>query len=277
MAGVTFYHPTVGTLNLRLPPTEVDWSYSIVTSTQQTYAGEVVQILAINFTNFTIEGQFGKEGPHGADSTGKRRPTSQLRDFTNAGIFATGLTQMTEFFQRYFAIASQGNDALVEGHFVQTPVTVRYQGSSSIGVATNQAESWKVYPTSFPSYSRSKEEFAPMWHVECEVYEAPEDVQIATQKDVIQQLSGTDASAFRPGVGYIPFNKFSDPFNPSDPSTFDNLSASQKLVLLKQAQTQANANVDKLYQSWRDMLPAYDDATLMKLIQVGGSMPISNQ
>lgn len=279
MAGVTFNHPDVGVLNLRLAPTSVDWGYELVTATTPTYAGEIVQVLSINFTNLTIEGMFGKEGPHGAVvSNGRlvRRPTDQLRNFTNApGPYAIGLTQMTEFFQRYFAIASQGHDARIEGHFDQTPMTLKYEGSSDIGVQTGMAETWQVYPTNFPSYARSLVDYAPKWRVECQVFEAPENVHIATQKDVITQLSGTDASAFRPGIGYRPFNPFSDPFNPSNTPDFDNLSPSQKLVLLKQASQQANENVDKLYDSWRKMLPAYDDATLTKLIQIGGSMPLT--
>lgn len=277
MAGVQFSHPDIGDLNLRLAPTSVDWSYELVTSTTPTYAGEVVQVLAVRFTNLTIEGMFGKEGAHGTVlSNGRlnRRPTDQLRDFTSTSPYAIGLTQMTEFFQRYFAVASTGHDAKIEGHFDQTPMTLKYQGASDIGVATGQSETWQVYPISFPSYSRSLQEYAPVWRVECEVFEAPENIRIATQKDVITQLSGTDASAFRPGVGYRPFNPYSDPFHPNA-TDFDKLSPSQKLVLLKQAQTDANANVDKLYQSWRDMLPAYDDATLTKLIQIGGSMPLT--
>lgn len=278
MPGVQFAHPDIGTLNLRLAPTSVDWGYELVTSTTPTYAGEVVQVLAINFTNLTIEGVFGKEGPHGAVLNGGRlesRPSGDLRNFANApGPYAIGLTQMTEFFQQYFAVASQGHDARIEGHFDQTPITLKYDGASDIGISSGQPETWKVYPVSFPSYSRSLEEFAPAWRVECEVFEAPEDVQLATQKDVITQLSGTDASAFRPGVGYRPFNPYSDPFHPNAPN-FDQLSPSQKQVLLKQASEQANANVDKLYDSWRQMLPAYDDETMTKLIQIGGSMPLT--
>jgi hypothetical protein len=279
MAGVQFAHPDIGTLNLRLAPTSVDWAYELVTSTVQTYAGEVVQVLAINFSSLAIEGMFGKEGPHGATVNNgrlERRSGSALRDFENApGPYAIGLTQMTEFFQRYFAVASQGHDARVEGHFDQTPMTLKYQGSSDIGVGTGQPETWQVYPVSFPSYARSLQDFAPKWRVECEVFEAPENVHIATQKDVITQLSQTDADAFRPGVGYRPFNPFSDPFKPNG-EDFDQLSPSQKQVLLRQAQDQGNANVDKLYDSWRKMLPAYDDATLTRLIQIGGSMPLTD-
>lgn len=285
MAGVQFSHPDISNpLNIRLGPSSIDWSYELVTSTTPTYAGEVVQILAIRFTNFTIEGQFGKEGAHGSEIVNDklvRRPTDQLRDFGSTSRYAIGLTQMTEFFRQYFAIASQGHDVQVKGHYNQQPITIHYEGASDIGIATNNSEVWKVYPTSFPSYARSKENYAPKWRVVCEVYEAPEDVKMATQAEVLQQLSGTDANAFRPGIGYRPFNKFSDPFDPTgygrDPNNpLVGLSPSQKLALYATAQAQANKNVDKLFSDWRAMVPAYDDASLNKLLSIGGSVPISD-
>jgi hypothetical protein len=139
-------------------------TYDLVTNTVPTYAGEVVQILAIKFDQLVIEGKFGKEGPHGATLTDgrlERRETSQLRDFESAGVYAIGLTQMTEFFQRFFAIASQGHDAQVEGHYDQQPMTLRYDGASSVGVELGRDELWKVYPVNFPSYQRSLVDFAP--------------------------------------------------------------------------------------------------------------------
>jgi len=255
-----------------------------VTSTTQTYAGEVVQVLAIRFTNLTISGQFGKEGPFGAtlaNGSLTQRSVDQRRDFSPSSQYAVGLTQMTEFFRQYFAIASQGHDSQIEGHYDQEPMTLLYEGASDIGVATGTSERWRVYPTSFPSYSRAIDEYAPMWQVSCEVYEAPQDVLLATQSDVLKQLSGTDADAFRPGIGYRPFNPFSDPFNiaglglnADDPLL--NLSATQKLALYATAQEQADSNVDKLYKDWRDMIPAMDEAGLNKLLSIGGSMPIND-
>lgn len=279
MAGTIFNHPDVGMLPIRFAPTSVEWTFNLVTNTVPTYAGEVVQVLAINFDRLSIEGQFGKEGPHGAvlkDGKLSRRPSSELRDFESKGTYAIGLTQMTEFFQRYFAVASQGHDAKVEGHYDQTPMTLRYDGASDIGVELGREETWQVYPVSFPSYQRSLENFAPKWRVECEVFEAPESIKAVTQKDIITQLSGTDANAFRPGVGYRPFNPFSDPFDiTSDPKAaqFENLSKSQQLVLLTEARAQVNTNADKLYDKWRSMLPAYDEDSLNRLITIGGSTP----
>jgi len=281
MAGTTFSHPDVGTLSIRFAPTSVEWNFNLITNTVQTYAGEVVQVLGINFDRLTIEGQFGKEGPFGAvrqNGTLVKRPVSEYRDFSDSREFAIGLTQMTEFFQRYFAIASQGHDAKVEGHYNQTPVVINYQGASDIGVELGRGEVWQVYPTSFPSYNRSVENFAPKWRVECNIHEAPESVRQVTQKDVITQLSETDKDAFRPGVGYKPFNPFSDPFqgaagNGLTARDLGNLSPSQRQALLDDARQQANENADKLFDKWKSMLPAYTDEELNRLILIGGSAP----
>lgn len=281
MAGTNFSHPEIGTLPIRFAPTSVEWDFNLVTNTVPTYAGEVVQVLAINFNRLTIEGQFGKEGVWGAVQSGgklNKRPVSEYRDFKRAGTLGIGLTQMTEFFQRYFAIASQGHDARVEGHYNQQPMTLTYDGASDIGIELDRGESWQVYPVNFPSYSRSVEDFAPKWRVECQIHEAPASISTVTQKDVVSQLNSTDKDAFRPGVGYRPFNPFSDPFEGTagfsrNARDFDNLSPSQRLALLSEARKEANENADKLYDKWRSMLPAYDDDTLNRLILIGGSMP----
>lgn len=281
MPGTIFSHPIVGTLNIRFAPTSVEWTFDLVTNTVQTYAGEVVQLLAIKFDTLTIEGTFGKEGPFGSVVTnGKlvKRAQSEYNDFSDNRPYAIGLTQMTEYFRQYFAVASQGHDAQVEGHFNQSPVVITYDGASDIGVELARGETWQVYPTSFPSYSRSVEEFAPQWRVECQIHESPESIAAVTQKDVITQLSETNADAFRPGVGYRPFNPFSDPFqgaagNGLNARDFGNLSKTQQMALLADARKQANSNADKLFDKWRSMLPAYSDEELNRLILIGGSIP----
>lgn len=279
MAGTIFNHPDLGMLPIRFAPTSVEWTFDLITNTVPTYAGEVIQILAIKFDRLTVEGQFGKEGPHGATQANgvlARRPTNELRDYASGGRLAIGLTQMTEFFQRFFAIASQGHDAQVEGHFKQSPMTLRYDGASDVGVALGKDEVWQIYPVSFPSYQRSLEDIAPKWRVECEVFEAPESIQEVTQRDVITQLSGSDVDAFRPGIGYRPFNKFSDPFQPPK-NAFKDMSASQRLALLDDARKNANVNADQLYDKWRSMIPAYDQETLNRLITMGGSAPVREE
>ena len=82
MAGVRFQHD-VGTLDLRLPPTQVEWDYKLNTQTYQTYAGEVVQLLSVNFNKVSFQGQFGLEGPHGKNLVNGRLVDRPASDFTN--------------------------------------------------------------------------------------------------------------------------------------------------------------------------------------------------
>src|SRR3954465_11882549 len=102
MPGIIFDHPRVGTLNLRLAPTSVEWTYNMNVRTYDTFAGQVVQVLSMNFGDFVIMGRFGREGPHGKNldnNTITSRTAGELSDYKNAGIYAVGLTQMTEYFR----------------------------------------------------------------------------------------------------------------------------------------------------------------------------------
>ena len=273
MAGVTFSHAKVGTLNLRLPPTQVDWSYNVNTSVTNTYAGQVVQILSINFDRLTIQGRFGKEGARGARVTNNRllpRPASQSRDYRSGGKYDIGLSQMTAYFQEYFTIASAGdNDRTTP--YNQEPMTLRYEGRLGVNIDSGIPEEWKVYPVSFPSYKRSNDNFAPEWRVECEVFEESKVVREAEEQNIINRLSRVlDA---RTGVGYKPGNEFSDPAGrylykdgPVD---------EQKLQeLIRAAQRRLREDINTTFTHYMDMLPALTPEDLDALLFGGGSMPI---
>lgn len=260
MAGVYFHHPTVGSLSLRLAPTSVEWTYNLNTSTTQTYAGEVVQILGVNFDQLTVSGRFGKEGPHGRTNIGtasspryEPRPPDQVRDYSSSGKYAIGLTQMTEYFRDYFSIASQGNDAHAVGHYNQEPMKLAYDGGLDVMEAN-----WTVYPTSFPSYRRSHQDFAPEWQVVFEVEEA--DYKIRTR------VMDEEISRLRSYVGYFPNNRFSDPFGTYAPFTKPT-EADLKRAL---STVQIEAAQDKLIDVYNQMLPAYSPQDIQQLMQVSG-------
>lgn len=257
MAGVLFSHPTVGKLSLRLAPTSVEWTYNLNTSTTPTYAGEVVQILSVNFDQFIMQGRFGKEGPHGRNLVSKDRyeprPIGEYRDYTNTGKYAIGLSQMTEYFRDYFAIASQGNDAHAVGHYDQAPMTITYDGSSDI-----EDGSWVVYPVSFPSYRRSNVDFAPEWQVVCEVEEP--DYKIKTHA-MTQELSN-----LRSYVGYFPQNRFSDPFGQYDPFTTPTKEAVKRAI----TQAQISAVEDSIVDIYQHMMPAYNENDVEMLLNSSG-------
>ena len=266
MAGIKFNHKsTVGVLELRLPPTLIEWTYNLNTNTTPTYAGEVVQILSINFDKLIIEGQFGKEGPHGANLESTQatirssdvkiisRPIDEHKDFKSKGPYAIGLTQLTEYFRSYFAVASQGHDRSFSGAYNEHPMEISYQGTLDI-----EESKWLGYPTSFPSYKRSNENFAPIWHIEFEIFEEPKKIRTQIMKTEIERL--------RSGVGYQPNNKFSDPLGGWLPPDFATRTKEERANLLASFAAQLSSSVDHIFDHYLDMLPAYTDDDLNELI-----------
>jgi hypothetical protein len=201
-------------LNVRLDPYSVDWTYTLNTQTIDTYAGQVIQILSVKIDTLTIQGQFGKEGAFGKKSVKagfKDRnkyvhpidgiaPTDIEEQWDiGTGPYAVGLTQMTEFFRTYFAISSQGSDAQadnVSNRYLQIPMTLSYPGRT-----------WaQVIPIQFPSYRRSNENFAPEWQVTAQVIEAPVDLLDNLKNSAIDRLNAIILPKDR-----VVRNPFSDP------------------------------------------------------------------
>lgn len=258
MAGTIFSHPLItNDLVLRLAPTEVDWSYNLVTSSTDTYAGQVVQLLSINFENFVVVGRFGRESRDDYHRNGDAWVRNSAPSTTaSSQTYGPGLTQMTEWFKYYFSIASQGNG---KDNYSEQPVTVTYQGSSDIGVDDNKTElSWLVYPTSFPSYKIANDNFAPEWRVECQVYEAPKTIIQTTMDEAISRLE------YKPL--YQPGDIWSDPF-----SVGPNPSPAQLRQAAKDALNAALGDVDHFFT----LLPTYTESDILDLLQRGFSAPVN--
>lgn len=135
MIGITFQH-NIGTLNLRLPPTQVEWDYKMNVQTYQTYAGEVVQVLGITFNRVVFQGQFGREGAHGKDLVNGLLVDRAVSDFTNwetVEPYGVGLSQMFQYFKTYFSAASQGS-VTSPYHYNQAPMTVIHEGGTNVEV-----------------------------------------------------------------------------------------------------------------------------------------------
>lgn len=282
MAGITFSHAneSVGSLYLRLAPTQIDWSFTLNTSVQDTYAGQVVQILSVNFDKLTIGGQFGKEGPRGAtrgpvDSQGNRKILRRsqfnnnlegVRDYSGSGgYYSNGLTQMTEYFTRYFKLASQGTSK--NDNYDEKPMTIKYNGAQGVATGVSGAEGsveqWRGYPVSFPSYARSNANFAPKWLVEFQVYEAPSSVKNLQLRREIDRL--------KEGVGYKPNSEFSDPLGKFNAE--DKRHGKLQGKLLKAAQDQLDQALDEEAAEYGRLMPAYTPAALEELFTYGASAP----
>lgn len=273
MAGVRFFHPVAGELLLRLAPTSVDWTYNLNTKVIDTYAGQVVQLLSINWNNLSITGRFGREGPHGAFSDPlkfRERPVAEFNDWKQVhgrGDKTTGLSQMTAYFKRYFQIASQGLGTTGKdgrGRYDQHPMEIDYSG----GIDPFE-RSWTVYPTSMPSFSRANDEFAPEWKLDCEIEHADGTLHTATMSKELAHLKEIH-------FGYIPFNRFSDPlgrFLPNDFGTNKKLKPAKRAAAVKFAEAQLELYNDDLSDKWKALLPAYTDQQIEELLFFASSIP----
>lgn len=263
---ITFEHSQLKSLTLRLNPTKVEWTYNLNTKVEQTYGGQVIQILSINFDQLILEGRFGKEGPHGKVTKNQKlvdTNSSQLWEYGSNGIYATGLTQMTSFFQDFFQIASQGNDQHINPglHYDQEPMIVTYGGSLDDNAFPSGERQWKVYPIDFPSYSRALEEFAPQWRVVFEIEQEDYDIKVATLE--------YELNNFRHNIGYQQYWEFSDPI-------FNFLKLNGQAITQKnvtQAEKQYNDVVTKEFGDINEWLSELSSSDYTSLILNGGSAP----
>ena len=263
MSGVTFSHPAVtGALRLRLPPTSVDWSYNLVTSKTPTYAGEVVQILSVNFDKLILVGRLGHEGAFGTERKDGVLVRRRNVDWNTNLKYGVGLVQMVGWFREYFAIASQGRGR--EGqNYREEPVVVTYEGAQDINVDTARSElSWKVYPVSFPSYRRAHDNFAPEWKVECEVYEAPGVIKDA------ERIAAVDRLAYRPL--HLINNPFSDPAGMLY-GTMD--TDKKKAVLLADAKRAAMLETENVLDYYNEFITSLGTTEIRELILAQASIP----
>jgi len=261
--GCTFSHPELPTLYVAYAPVEVDWTYNLITMETNTYAGQVVQVLGVNFDRFTISGRFGRDGYEDYQANTKdSAATAMWWERKNAPSFkdSKGLTQMWTWFRSYMSIASQGissGGSLAYEHYDQQPVTITYEGASHTPVDDNKSETtWRVYPINFPSFRIANDNFAPEWRVECQVYEAPRSLGPQIMQEAIKRL------AYEPI--YTPGNKFSDP-NPHDPRD------SQKKI--NQAALDAYESTLAAADFFMLNLPNFPPEDLSQMIIQGYSMP----
>jgi hypothetical protein len=261
--GVVFSHPSIKhDLVLRLPPTEVQWSYQLNTSTTNTYAGQVVQVLSVAFDNMSITGQFGKEGPHGARVVKNRLVRRTDDNWNTPYTYGVGLVQMTAWFKEYFQIASQGT---TKQNYDQRAVRLTYKGAKNIAPDEGKTESrWLIYPTSFPSYRRTNEDYAPEWRVEAEVYEAPGTLVQVEKDAAIERLKRASL--------YTPINKYSDPIAQFLPDTYMSKNAKTRNALIDQALIKANQASLEYVDIYNEMVPGLDIEDLRYLLLQGGSI-----
>lgn len=243
MATTFSYSDALGkkkTLALELNPYNVSWNYNVNTNIQDTYTGQVIQILSVNIDSLVIEGQLGVEGAFGKTiKRGKLVDRGFAEQFNPAGRYP-GLHAMAEFFREYFAIMSQGADRQVAGQYRQTPMVLHYDVETS-----PSSRLWpKIIPIGFPSFRRAHDNFAPMWKIEAHVLEADPEIADAEKKSALKRL--------QQGIGYKIENPFSDP-------------ALNEQQIIEENQ--------RLITGFRALLPSYSQAELRELVWNGVSVP----
>jgi hypothetical protein len=279
--GVSFHHPNkdVGTLFLRLPPTSVEWGVKLNTKVTDTYGGQVVQILSTSYDKLIVTGRFGKESAHGMNV----RKDGKLEERKPEGYFdlgsrhsprrgqrnplEIGLSQMTAYFRRYFTVATAGGDHISPGgSFVRGAYNQQYMKLAYDGGLEDFERSWLVYPTSFPSYRRSNEDFAPEWRVEFEVVQP--DFFIDTQN----KLKAIDR--LKKNIGYRPLNPFSDPLvQEIDAKNPNPKSKKVKRYIVKLTQDQLDTLNTSVFDYYGSMLNTPTPADLEELFSANASLP----
>src|SRR6476646_702522 len=234
-------------LDLRIDPYNVEWTYNLNTQVFDTYGGQVVQVLSVNIDRLTIDGQFGREGPFGIhqNKTVVRRGGHKVhvavedprwggpvepgdwvtnhvsqQHNSNSTPDHIGLYQFAQFFIKYFTVHSQGGAKGDPGNYIQTPMHITYDAGpypdkEAHAGAHGQTEfrHWMAFPTSLPNFSRSNEEFAPLWELEFSVYQSYRNVEVVLRNEAIKTLS-----RIRDGIGWEAQNPWVDPAaNPKDP------------------------------------------------------------
>ena len=212
----------------------VTWNYNLNTAVYDTYGGQVIQVLSVDIDGLTIDGQFGREGPFGVHTTSSATTDPRWggpvprggfstnnvdEQFTYQGAKYPGLYAMLEFFTEYFTVSAQGGDINNPGKFIQKPMLITYDTgpypSPSSGAGVLNAPTyrrWIATPKSFPSFTRSNEEFAPLWKIECEVVQADPNLSFNIKNDVIKQID-----SLKDGVGWTAENPWADASaNPAD-------------------------------------------------------------
>jgi hypothetical protein len=119
-----FQHEDLSPRNIKLTlgPSGVAWEYILNTSVQDTYGGQVIQILGVTVTGLTIKGNFGGIDPQwGADQRGDGsflalrpvdNPNPRFGDYNwiqdPSHPWVNGIQQLADWFRQYFELTTQG-------------------------------------------------------------------------------------------------------------------------------------------------------------------------
>lgn len=229
----------------------VSWTYTLNHNIQDTYGGQVVQILGVSIDNLTIRGNFAGFDPHwGVDGSGKSRHGD--RAWSNSP-YASGIVQMAEWFRSYFEQTTQG------AYGQQLKTSQRY--SEKTMLFTFPARGWRfvMRPTAFPSVVLDNETNAPEWVVQAEFVEDAEQNQAFVSSVTDQAYSQIEQ--LKEGVGWERNNPLSG-WITDDGETYDGITPTDALK--------------KLLDSWEESVwNNFSEDEINDIIAMGYSYPLA--
>jgi hypothetical protein len=215
-----FWHTDLDPTNIRLPlgAAGVSWEYSLNTSVQDTYGGQVIQILGVTVTNLVIRGNFGGIDPQwGAEQKRdgsfsvletNQNPNPRFGDYEwihdAAHPWVNGIQQMADWFRRYFELTTQGAENR-KGSFE------RYNQTSMKFQYPARGWSFLIRPRSFPKVTMANDALAPEWTVEADFVEEAE-----TDRSFVKDVEKTALDRLedlKVGIGFQRRNPFSEFIN----------------------------------------------------------------
>ena len=196
------YKDETRSIHLIVPPSGISWTYSLRTKIEDTYGGQVIQILGVQIDNFKLSGYVptGFWGKNNNYLKGSGDLYQYYQDENSAD--QNGLVHVANFFRDFFSLKSQ--NSYITNNMVFSYPHYGWSGTSSI----------KIIPYDFPRVRISNDEILPQWELECSI------VEFLSSHFVSQATTAAkkQLNYLPEGIGFTKFIEWSDPTATSDVS-----------------------------------------------------------
>lgn len=187
-AKVIFSHPLIGKLTIWSGINQIQWAYNLNTFVQQTYGGEVVQILSCNVGPMQIVGSTRGMLDPAIDSN--QSPNTNFTPWNE-------MDRIVDFFRHYMEIA--GTNQVVEGR-AESAILFQYP-----------LRGWKFYiqPTQLDGFHKSQQVITQAWAITAEVV-SDNDMNILSS-NTMSQFTDSITQTSLANIGFDPGNPWIDP------------------------------------------------------------------
>ena len=196
------YKGETRSIHLLVPPNGISWTYSLRTKIEDTYGGQVIQILGVQIDNFKISGYipvgfWGRDNDYILGSGDNQYYAGESFAHKN------GLVHIANFFRDFFTLKSQNS-------YITNNMVFNYPhynwGGTNPGIA--------IIPYDFPRVRIANDEILPEWELECSV------VEFLSSHFVSQATTAAknQLNYLPEGIGFTKFIEWSDPTATSDVS-----------------------------------------------------------